>query len=186
VANLSCVKAVLENLGRHLKSKMPHLAQVIYEFPSANVQLRYPSISILAGNPQFTPLHPYLLTQGQTQNNKASVKRVVGAYDFELQLDLWCRDKFERFSMYEEFFQAFNSQIMPMGLSLKMSDYYDVWCRYDLIGYDLDDSEISSQRAEWRARINLLANTRAVIEKTEIVVETIENNLTTPNEILAE
>lgn len=186
MSNPSCVKAVLESLGTYLKANMPSLSQVIYEFPAANVQLRYPSFSIIAGNPKFTPLSPFKLSQGETEEHQASVKWIVGAYDLNLQLDLWCRDKVERFSVYEEFFQAFNKDIVPMGLSLSLTNYHNVWCRYELNGYDLADSEMASQRAEWRARINVMANTRAVIQKTEFIIENTEINLTTPDKIEVE
>lgn len=179
-----CVKSVVENLGKYLKQYMPNLNQVIYEFPAPNVQLVYPSISIITGDPEFVPhSNPILLETGTIENNKARIKRIVGSYDFNLQLDLWCRDKFERFSMYEEFFSAFNRVVAPMGLSLQMLDYHGVWCRYDLTGYKTDDMEVSSQRSEWRATIGILANTRAVIETTEAIIETIENNLTMPDNI---
>jgi hypothetical protein len=179
----NAVKSILEALGKSLKAAMPSLQAVGYEFPAPNVGLKYPSLTILAGNPVFTPLDPYLLEQSDTEGHKASVARVVGSYDLTLQLDLWCRDKVERANLWEEFFAAINPEITPMGLSLQLDGYYGIWCRYDLTGYALDDSEVSSQRGEWRARINVLANTRAVLEKTEFVIDTIENNLTTPDTI---
>jgi hypothetical protein len=183
VALESCVQAVIEALGVHLKAGMPSLEQVLYEFPAANLLLKYPSLSITIGEPQFMATDPYLLSSGDIVNNKALVKRIVGQYDFQLQLDLWCRSKPERFKMYEEFFSAFNAEIIPMGLSLQLSKYHGVWCRYDMIGYIPVEDEAASQRGEWRARINLLANTRAVREKSEFIIDTIENNLTTPNTI---
>lgn len=186
MARESCVQAVIEALAAHLKAGMPGLTGVLTEFPAANMELKYPSISITIGEPEFVPTDPYLLSQGAAVQNKALVKRIVGQYNFQLQLDLWCRSKPERFKVYEEFFAAFNEEISPMGLSLQLSKYHGVWCRYDMIGYVPIEDEAAAQRGEWRAKINLLANTRAVIEKTEFMIETIENNLTTPDNIQEE
>jgi hypothetical protein len=115
-ARPTAVKAIIEALGAHLKANMPSLAQVLFDFPGANLALKYPSLTIISGNPDFQPLDPYLLSQGATARHKASVKRVVGELDLSMQLDLWCRDKVERYNLWEEFFQAFNPEITPMGL----------------------------------------------------------------------
>ena len=179
-------KAVSAALGEHLKENMKSLEQVIYDFPSPNVQLLYPSLSIMTGNPTFTAETPYILDQGEMddETKMATVSRVVGTYEFDLQLDFWCRDKLERFRLYDEFFSAFHKDVDPMGLNLQLSTYYDVWCRYDQSGYRYEDRDIGSQRGEWRIIVSLLAQCRAVLEKSEFIIETIENNLTTPNTII--
>lgn len=180
----NCVKAVLSALTAHLRANMPNVAEFSEEFPSANVALKYPMVTITTGNPVFTPLEPTVLFQGPTGlDNKAQVQRIVGMYDLQMQVDIWCRNKVERINMFEEFFQAFNQEIDPMGLSLKLDDYFGVFCRYDSIGHDLADGEQASQTDEWRARINLLVNTRAVLERREYVMVTIENNISTPDNI---
>jgi len=179
-------KAVIEALGAHLKEQIRSLNQVIYDFPAPNLSLKYPSLSIISGNPTFTPeANAYILEQGDTDpsSKKANIVKIVGTYDFKLQLDFWCRDKQERFKIYDEFFMAFHQEVEPMGLSLKLSKYHDVWCRFDQTGYEYEDSDISSQRAEWRVIINLTAQCRAALEKSEFIMETIENNLTTPQTI---
>lgn len=180
----TAVKALIEALGVYLKANMPSLEKVIYEFPAPNVTLKYPCLSILVVKPDYMPLTPYFLSsEDQGVPHQKLIKRVVGEWDVRLQLDLWCGDKIERFNMWEEFFQAFNPDINPMGLSLQLDAYHGIWCRYDLTGYDTEDAEVASQRGEWRARINILSNTRAVLERTEYVIDTIENNLTTPDNI---
>jgi hypothetical protein len=183
VTRVSCVKSVLETLGAYLAKSMPSLTQVLYEFPSPNVALKYPSLSIVASNPSFMPMMPYELSQGDTKAHKASIKTVIGAYDLKLQLDFWCRDKLERFGVYEEFFDAFNPNPEVGGLNLTMADYHGIICRYDLQGYNLKDDEAASQRSEWRAMVNVLANTRAIKEKPEYIIETIENDLSFPKAI---
>jgi hypothetical protein len=186
MANDHAAKALMEALGTYLKGEIRSLKQVLYDFPAPNVVLQYPSLSIISGNPEFAPeSNPYILEQGEMNaaTKKADVDRVVGTYEFKLQLDFWCRDKVERFKIYDEFFKAFHREVDPMGLNLQLSKYYDVWCRYDQIGYQNEDSEISSQRAEWRVIINVLAQCKAVLGKSEFIMETIVNTLTTPNTI---
>jgi hypothetical protein len=178
------VKSVLENLGKYLKSSIPAIVQVTYEWPAPNVQLKYPSLSIISGDPQFTPGMVRELSRGTISGHKSNVKSIIGEYDFNLQLDFWCRDKVERSTLYEEFFWSFNPDSSAGGLSLQMADYHGIWCRYDLTGYKLSDAESSSQRAEWRLMINILANTSAVREKAEFVMETIENDLNFPDTIV--
>lgn len=174
---MSAHRAMIYSIGKHLEENMPRLEQVLFEFPGPNLKLKYPSLTVTSGNPAFSPLDPYLLSQGETDNHKASVKRVVGRYDLNMQLDFWARNKEERYILLEEFFVAFNSQVEPMGLSLQLEDYHDLWCRFSMDGYTLEDGEVSSQRGEWRARVAILANTMAVIEKDEFIIETVQSTL---------
>lgn len=179
-------KAIMEGLGTHLKDRIRNLEQVLYDFPAPNITLKYPSLSIISGDPTFAAeANSYIISQGDTNpdTQKASVARVVGTYEFKLQIDFWCRDKVERFKIYDQFFKAFHTQIEPMGLNLQLSNYYDLWCRYDQIAYHYEDSQIGSQRAEWRVIIDLLAQCRAVLESDEFIVETVETVLTTPQTI---
>lgn len=182
-AKQTAVKAMIEALGVHLRANMPSLAQVIYDFPAPNVKLLYPSVSLISPNPLFTPTDPYILEQGSIVRNKATVAYVVGTWETSLQIDLWARDKVERSNLLEEFFLAINPEIKPMGLSLQLSKYHDIWARFDMTGNSLEDSEVSSQRAEWRAKINVLANTRAILEKSEYVMSEFTTTLTLPNVI---
>lgn len=173
-------KNVLYQLGKHLKQFMPSITDVLHEFPDPAIELSMPALSITLGNPVHSPLDPYVHSQDAANGqNRAKVRYVTGMFDYQIQIDIWCRDKFERFNMIEEFRQAFNPEIVPQGLSLQLVDYWGVWCRYDVIGHNIDDSEGGSQRSEWRATINLLANTREITEREVYVVKTIENNLDT-------
>lgn len=178
-----CVEAVTDALADYFDANMRELEQVLTEFPMANVKLKMPSLTIATGNPVFSNLDPYELEKGAAVSHASSVKYVVGMYDFDMQVDLWARTPAERSTMLERFMVVFNRDVIPMGLRLKLNKYHDVWCNYSMIGHSLDDSEASSQRAEWRATIKLVANTRAVISKSEYLMETIENNLTTPDNI---
>lgn len=182
----ACLKAVLEALSDFLKDGMPELKQIIEEFPAPNQKLNYPALSIMhSGDPVFAPVSPvYILEQGSIVSHKAPVKYVVGQYELRLQLDFWCGNKEERYRIYEKFFNVFNAAIDPMGLSLQLEKYHDLWVRYDQVGHSLPDGEEASQRNEWRVRVDILATTKAVREKTEnIITEAIENNLTTPDTV---
>lgn len=182
----NATKAVIEALGTYLKSQIRSLQQVVYEFPAPNITLKYPSLSITTGEPSFAAeANPYIHEQGEMNaaTKKATVSRVVGTYEFKLQLDFWCRDKVERYKIYDEFFKAFHAEIDPMGLNIQLEKYFNVWCRYDQIGFHYEDSEIASQRSEWRVVVTLLAQCRAVLERSDFIMETIVNTLTTPNTI---
>jgi hypothetical protein len=163
--------------------------QVLEEFPEANNELIYPALSIITqGTPEFSPeLSPYLLEEieePEVGEHKAPAKYVVGSYDLTLQVDIWCGSKEERFTAYDQFFAALNKQFQPMGLSLQLVDYHNVWARYDLSGHTFDDSAAGSQRNEWRVKCNVLVHCRAVVEREEfIVTQPIETELETPNNI---
>ncbi len=118
------------------------------------------------------------------EDNTAEIKHVVGWYDLKLQIDIWCRTKPERYKIYELFFEAINPVIKPMGLSLQLSSYHNLYARYDMVGYSFGDNEQGSQRSEWRVKIEVLANCKAVRVDTEFMItEPIELKLTTPDTI---
>lgn len=157
---------------------------VLKEWPAANQKLVLPSVTITQGEPKFRALDPYLLsiTNPNVAHEVTSVK-IVGEYDLVIQLDLWARNKVERAQYFELLFAKLNPDITPMGLSLQMSDYSNLWARYDLDSHQFVDDEATAQRQEWRCKLSLLANTRAVLSKTEFAIITIENNVTTPDTI---
>lgn len=175
----SVTEELIKRIGEHLKDNMPNLSDVLYEFPESNIEIDYPSLSIIqAGDLDYTPEmtpYPYVeIGSGDITASKADVRYVVGQYNGVLQLDLWCRNKEERDDLYEEFFQAFNSQFPVLGLTLSLTDYHSALCRYDLRGSSKEDSEISSQRKEWRVRIDVMFNCKAILEKEEFIVEETE------------
>lgn len=172
---------MIEALGKHLKNEVPRLEAVHFDWPEPNQILKFPSITLMTLAPTFNNEMPYVLSLGVELNNKSDNLYVVGNYEYKLQLDLWCRSKQERFLAYSEIFKALNPTIAPMGLSLQLKDYYDLWCRYDFVGHSFEDGEIGSQRNEWRVKLNLLANCKAVLDKREYIIDTNEINLTTPD-----
>lgn len=180
------IESVTEEIGKrlaaHLKLLVPKLHKVTLEFPEPNEKLDYPCLTIDNGAPEFRAIAPYTMNELVVKNHMADAIWVVGIYDFKMQLDLWARNKEERDDLFHLLFEALNPNITPMGLSLRLTDYYNVWCRYDLTGHDFPDSERASQQGEFRAKLDVIANCKAIRAGRSRVMETIENNLQTLNE----
>jgi hypothetical protein len=182
-------KSIIKNLGEHFAGAMTGLAQVVEGFPSANVALKYPLLSIdFKGAPRFVPCSPYIFEQGETNDDDEDsifsvVKWVVGQFETELQLDFWCRSKEERHQAFTELMSAMSKQMPVIGLSLPLVDYHGVIARFDLDTISYEDSEVSSQRKEWRLIVSCLAHCYAITEtveniitETESTVEVVESN----------
>ena len=187
---------VVNALGEFLVPKMASLEEFHDEWPDGHDDLDYPSKSIITvGDTSFTPAinkRIFKITPvdpDDADNAGRTVKWVIGTYDLSLQIDIWAGDKPERGRLYEEFFEAMNSQFTDknsvLGLSLPMNRYHGIICRYDMTGLKILQDEESAQRKEWRIRANLLAQGRAIkvieqsaILETELNVETQFTELT--------
>lgn len=177
-------REVITRLGDHLKAGMPSIRQVIHNFPEANQTLNYPCLSIFSNAPTFVPEHGAYEYQG-TQKSAAKYEYlyVVGQYDWTIQIDIWCQSKEQRYQLYDQFFRAFNSQFPVMGLTLTMKEYYEILCRYDMTGLNYEpDGEASSQRKEWRVKIDLLGSCKAVVDREEFAILTTEIDTENINE----
>ena len=171
---------VIRRLGVYLKASVTDLCQVLEDWPESNMDLKYPSLTIFSGaTPKLTPCAPWQLSDVAADgNNQAVNKYVIGQYDFSLQLDLWCSSKVSRHKLYEKMVLAFSGPFIDgtsdtTGIGLNLTDYHNIMCRYDLTGYKFDDSEAGSQRKEWRVKLDVLANCRAVVERQQyIIIET--------------
>jgi hypothetical protein len=176
------VSAMVKALATHLRTLSG--LTVREGWPPANQTLTYPSLTVLTGKPTFTNEMPYELeATDPNEDNETVVKRVVGQYDVRLQLDLWARNAYERDAQFERIFAKLNPNIDPMGLSLQLTDYHDLFARFDLVEQEFLDDEATAQRQEWRMRLTVLATCKAVLTKTEYAMIHIENNLTTPDTI---
>ncbi|MCK5600510.1 hypothetical protein KAR91_01505 [Candidatus Pacearchaeota archaeon] len=167
--NPSASQAILDALAASLQAQItPILQDVINDFPDANRNLRFPSASLFSNAPSYRPEGtPYTINAPDPGddlggNPALSVKYVVGHRTWNMQVDFWCRDKEQRYEIIESVEKLFSSQLPVMGLSLVLSGYHNEVCHYTLNGYSLDDTEESSQKREWRLRVNLLADARAV------------------------
>lgn len=184
--------SVVKYLSSYLKVECPSLKNAYENFPNPSQVLEYPSLTIInAGKSVFTPYgDQYVIYKGDVIDSgedigKFPVRRVVGNHVFNFQLDFWCSSKPERHAIFKEFFNAFNKDTNAMGLSLQMEDYYNTFAHYSITDLDTSDSEDQSQRSEWRIKIGLVVDCMAVIERNELLIQTIENTLETPNVIPA-
>lgn len=179
MAGESLTKEISKELADYIRAKIPTCAFVDTEWPLPNQVLEYPGITILTKAPSFSPWSKYEVSRGPLRGTKRLVKWCVGQYQYEMQLDLWARNKEERDDFYEKFFLGFNSQLQgqdTMGVSLQLDRYHGRWARYDITGYNFSDSEESAQRGEWRTIVTVLAHCDAIIETDEYAMITIENN----------
>jgi hypothetical protein len=186
LANNSVSQAIIGALAAHLKANVPALAAVYDDFPGPSQKLKYPCASIFTGQPKFEPLMPYVIAKGTSADadNRYLVRRCVGHYIFNLQLDVWCESKFDRHKMHELIFAGFNSDQKVMGLSKQLGDYFNEYARFSMTGFNFTDSEEASQRSEWRVKFDIVADCKAILETYEHLIETIENNLETPTSAL--
>lgn len=180
-----CVAALAETL----RTEMTALQNVRTTWPEPNKPLAMPSATITWSNDVYTPLQPYLLDKDDPSEevgheaDPVLVRRVVGQHDFKVQIDLWARNKVERNTLARQLFSVLNPDHEVPGISLELEDYFGEWVHFSMDSQKLDESEAPSQRQEWRVIVVLLAQCKAVLEKLEPLMITIENNLTTPDTI---
>ena len=156
----------IETLVDYLKEKLPDF-NIIGQFPDPKIQMKLPALSIVdAGTPTFTNLMPTLFGRIDDQSIY-----VVGHYDKKLQLDIWTDYKEARNDLYERLLDVFMGQFVELeqssGLSLTLKDYYNAVARYDIVGYTILDTELTSQVEEWRVKVDVLVNFPKLIAKTE-------------------
>lgn len=176
-----CMKA----LAAELSAECALVAnRVMTDWPDPQKPLAMPSVTITSQDPLFTALEPWILSKSAPDvNNQGVVKRIIGQVDFKLQLDVWARNKAERNRVMQQVFEALNPDHENPGLRLQLDDYHDEWVGFSLTNQKFDDSEASAQRQEWRAMLTLVAQCKVVLVKTEYLMITIENTVTTPDTI---
>lgn len=183
----NAVVAVCEALGAFLKTQIPELNTVTIQWPEPNEQLVYPAIGIYVKVPKFTPAMPYVIARGNPDpvTHLALVTKVMGYWDFSLQVDCWGDYKATRDALLQRVFEAFSLNFDVPGVSLNLTEYFNESCHFslDTNPYMLDAS--AAERGEWRATLTVLANMRALTQQNVALVTTIENNLQTPETIPA-
>ena len=179
MANLSATEAVKSALVAYLKASMPSIKDVFDDFPNGSQNLKYPCATVVTGRPTYQSIDPYVISKGavDSASRRAPVRRVVGNYEIPMQVDIWSAHKIQRHKLYEELFAAVNRQVVPMGLSLKMVNYFDQHAHFHITGFDFPDSEEQSQRQEWRAIVSLTCTVNHVLETSEFLMETIETTV---------
>lgn len=179
----SITEIVPKTLKTFLEENLPDLRQVIIDFPPPNLKIKMPSVSIQTLNPVFKPTgvpYPRQLPDADNpdapsvSNHKAAIEWVVGEYDFSMKLDLWAGNKEELDDIFDQLFNVLNPNITPMGVCLKMEEYYGVICDYLYTGHGRNNSEQQSQRDEWRITLDVLATCKAVRDRKEFIIDTFD------------
>jgi hypothetical protein len=189
--NKTAIREAVVTLLRFIESSSSFSINILDHFPSPQEKFNFPAVTIAAKAPKFSPVMPYVISKTDpveigvppdpdAPNRVATVRRVVGAYDFAFQMDLWSAYKPQRDSLMEEMIKIFNQDADVPGISLQLTDYFDEWIHFSLSNIKYMEDEASSQRGEWRALVEVVGNCRCVLEKVEHVFETIENTLETP------
>lgn len=178
---------LIKALQTYLTSNVTGIVAVNAEWPSGNVPLTMPCITILTKSEKLTPQTAEVLTTGSIALNQATVKYVVGEWDLALELQLWAKSKQERQDFIEKIFNALNPSMEVMGVNLHLTDYHNEYASVAMTDRMFPDSEETSQRQEWRCIISLVANVNAIRSKSEYIMtqdpETTALTLETPDEI---
>jgi hypothetical protein len=159
---------MIKTLAAFLRTAIPALT-VLEEFPYANQQLKYPSLTISSNKPERTPEMPYQVSQTQPDSkNMVVANEVVAHWEDTLQLDLWARDKGERANytacIVKLFATATANQID--GLTLPMPLHFNEPCRYEIDTIECKDDEAAAQRQERRELIKVLVNCNEIVQRS--------------------
>ena len=173
--NESITDIVPKRLGQYLTENISSLKDYYAEFPASHRDMRMPSVSVITSSAEFraqqaSPCGGHDLDPATIKGTEAVVNWAVGIYDFQIQLDIWARNKEERDDLFDAVFNTLNPNIQPMGVVLKMDEYFGQLCDYIYVGHTLADSEERSQRDEWRISLQILATCKAVRSRKEFVI----------------
>jgi len=161
-------RAISAALAQHIASRVPALLQVTPEWPTANTQLVYPSLTVLTvGEVRFVPLFSSLAAMSEPSGTTAATQYLCGHYEPRLQLDLWCSNKVQRAQMYELVWKALNPSPVVMGVRIKLSGYFDQWASYVMTGYQYMDGSDQTQKQEWRCIIRVDTLCNAILAQTD-------------------
>lgn len=182
---VSFTRSLQKTLITYLMTNMPELQKGYDEFPNAAQKLEFPSISLFMRDPKFRPAPPKeifvgeIITEGENAN-KAPVRRYVGQYEFDMQLDFWCENKFQRHDLYEKFINLMTPSQDTNGVILTLADYYNEKVQIDSrdIQFLFDDQQ-TQQRSEWRFKVTIFGNARCIKEKLEYLIKTVELTVNT-------
>lgn len=172
-------RVAVKTLAKYLQEQLPDV-KILEEWPDPKTEMTLPCISILTvGTPVYSHRFPVIHKKVDDEENPVNktVVYIVGQYDAKVQVDLWTDYKGRRDELYERVMDAFSRQFIDFdlatGLSLELVDYHETFARYDQVGYTYMDSADNSQRAEWRAKIDIEVNYPKLVEKSESIMEEI-------------
>jgi hypothetical protein len=175
--SLGAVDAAVDGLNTFLAAQIPALT-VLTEWPAANKKLNYPSVTLTVGLDKRTPIQPETYSVGAPNGSGQVVEALVVAdYEIQIQLDLWTRNVAERRQYLNAIIALFNAALIadtgPAGLSLELTNYFNIFARYTIDTHEFRDDELAVERQERRARISLLVNTREIVNRTMYAINTI-------------
>jgi hypothetical protein len=154
----------LTALAAYLKAEIPELS-VLEKWPDPKQKLVMPALSLIAtGERGYNHVQPTIFKTLPVTGNPdlLDVVYTIGEFGYKLQLDLWTEYGEQRSDLIDKIHNALNKQFIegdsPCGLSLTLTEYYDLIARFDQVGYTYLDSEESSQRSEWRVKIDVNVN----------------------------
>jgi hypothetical protein len=173
----SCLSA----LATYLAGQISGLT-ILQEWPYANQQLTYPSLTISTKDPKRTPSMPILVSQtAPNESNQITANEAVAEWDDIFQMDLWTRSKAERKTITAQILDAFNAQEMDAsgknksdGLSLQITDQYGEYARFEIENVQCVDDEASAQRQERREKITVIVNCREIRQRTYYAMTSIQ------------
>ncbi len=174
-------------LRRKFETSKVGFKEIFNEWPAGNFTINYPSLSIITiGDGVFSQSvnKPIVLIGPKNTNKQARVLRDTGFWEWDLQLDLWCKNKNQRTEFLRKLEEVLDPNTMSegrSGLHLEMTDYYNEICSYTYLGYSYEDGEISAQRREWRALLKVKVDGRSLRDKLEFVMETTQIDLELKN-----
>lgn len=161
-------KAISSALAQHIAARVPALARVTPEWPSANTTLIYPSLTVLTvGEVRFVPLFSSLTFQSPPSGATAQSQYLCGHYEPKLQLDLWCSNKVQRAELYELVWKALNPSPVVMGVRIRLGAYFNQWASFVMTGYQFMDGNEQTQKQEWRCIIRVDALCNAILDQTD-------------------
>lgn len=174
----------VDGLAAWLRANITGLT-VLDEWPYGNQQLTYPSVTLFAGEATRMPVMPEIIaTTTPDVNNKIVATEVVADYDFEIQLDLWAKDKLERKQTLAKLLTAFASQSMdqtgknnPDGLTLILANYFNTPVRFEIKSHKHKDDEQAAERQERRELVRVLVNLREIRQRSYYAMRTIETHV---------
>ncbi len=182
--NIDICDIAVEGLANWIRENLVGLT-VLEEWPYGNQQLKYPSVTLFSGRPKRMPLMPEIISQTDPDdNNQIVANEVVAEYDFSIQLDLWAKNKLERKQWLSKILTAFNAQEMditgqnnPDGLTLVLSNYFNMPVRYEVDYHQHKDDEQAAERQERRETISVLVNLREIRQRTYYAMRSIETHI---------
>ena len=140
---------VIKVLANYLQAKIPRLRKVYSEWPNPSGPLALPSLSVISGGKtEITHEMPVM-----AKKNGNRVLYITGEYNLPIQLDLWTEYKAHRAELFSSIHALFQGTIkgdIVQGIGLKIPNYFDTIARYELVDYNVMDSELYASKGEWR------------------------------------